>query len=318
VKSPVPGAGVGPRPALVSWVDHHRKAASYSLQRLIAEPVQSLLTCLAVGIALALPAALWAFLQNAEVVAGNIQTSARFTLLLEQDVNLERAQLTAAELETRDEIERVQAIDRRDALARFAEDVGLSELVDNLHNNPLPNSLQLHPVNSLTSSQLDDLAQALAGVSGVEQVVFDTQWQARLQAAITASQRLTLGVGVLMVLGAVLILGNTVRLGIEARREEITVIKLIGGGDGFARRPLLYAGLWSGSAGGFFGAVLVALLFWFVSPPLERLFDLYGLDRRFMGLGLPGMLMLTTVGGLAGLVSAWSTAFIHLRRIQPR
>ena len=318
MKSPVPGAGVGPRPALVSWVDHHRKAASHSLQRLIAEPVQSLLTSLAVGIALALPAALWAFLQNAEVVAGNIQTSARFTLLLEQDVSLESAQLTAAELETRDDIERVRAIDRRDALARFAEDVGLSELVDNLHNNPLPNSLQLHPVNSLTSSQLDDLAQALAGVSGVEQVVFDTQWQARLQAAITASQRLTLGVGVLMVLGAVLILGNTVRLGIEARREEITVIKLIGGGDGFARRPLLYAGLWSGSAGGFFGAVLVALLFWFVSPPAERLFDLYGLDRRVIGLGLPGMLMLTTVGGLAGLVSAWSTAFIHLRRIQPR
>jgi cell division transport system permease protein len=309
---------MGQRPALVSWADHHRKAASQSLQRLIAEPVQSFLTCLAVGVALALPAVLWAFLQNVEVVAGNIQTSARFTLLLEQDVSLETAQLMAAELETRSDIELVEAIDRRDALARFAEEVGFSELVDNLHNNPLPNSLQLHPGTSLTESELDDLADALVALSGVAQVVFDTQWQARLQAAITASQRLTLGVGVLMVLGAVLILGNTVRLGIEARREEITVIKLIGGGDGFARRPLLYAGLWSGSAGGFFGAVLVVLLFWFVSPPAERLFDLYGLDRRFIGLGLPGMLILTAVGGLAGLVSAWSTALIHLRRTQPR
>ena len=121
-----------------------------------------------------------------------------------------------------------------------------------------------------------------------------------------------------MVLGAVLILGNTIRLGIEARREEITVIKLIGGGDGFARRPLLYAGLWSGAVGGFFGAILVALLFWSLAAPVDRLFDLYSVDSRFTGLGWSGALALTAVGGLAGLLSAWSTAFIHLRRIQPR
>ena len=112
---------MGQRPALVSWADHHRKAASQSLQQLIAEPVQSFLTCLAVGVALALPAVLWAFLQNVEVVAGNIQTSARFTLLLEQDVSLETAQLMAAELETRSDIELVEAIDRRDALARSCQ-----------------------------------------------------------------------------------------------------------------------------------------------------------------------------------------------------
>lgn len=318
MKPPVPSAGVGPRPALLRWIDHHRRAASHSAQRLLAEPVQSLFTCFAVGIALALPAALWALLQNAEIIAGNIQTTARFTLLMEQDVDIEGARLTAETFEIRDDIERIEVIDRRDALVRFAEDIGLFELVDNLDSNPLPHSLQLHPDASLTPADLDDLAQVLTAVEGIEQVVFDTQWQTRLQAAITAFQRLTGGVGVLMVLGAVLILGNTIRLGIEARREEITVIKLIGGGDGFARRPLLYAGLWSGAVGGFFGAILVALLFWSLAAPVDRLFDLYSVDSRFTGLGWSGALALTAVGGLAGLLSAWSTAFIHLRRIQPR
>ena len=53
-----------------------------------------------------------------------------------------------------------------------------------------------------------------------------------------------------MVIGAILILGNTLRLAIEARRAEIVVIKLIGGGDAFVRRPFLYMGLWCGVGGG--------------------------------------------------------------------
>lgn len=309
--------GAGARPALISWIGHHRKAALQSAERLAAESVQNFFTCLAVGIALALPATLWALLQNVETVAANIQTTARFTLLMQPELELESARLVAAELESNDGIEFIQVVDRRDALARFAEDIGLAELVNNLDSNPLPHSLQVHPGASLTSADLDDLAQTLNGLSGVDQVIFDTEWQGRLQAAILALQRLTLGVGVLMVVGAVLILGNTIRLGIEARREEITIIKLIGGEDAFARRPLLYTGLWSGGAGGAIGAVLVALLFWFLSAPVDRLFDLYGVDNRLTGLGLPGGLALISGGGLAGLISAWGTAAIHLRRIQP-
>lgn len=314
----VPGAGVGPRPALVSWLAHHRQAAAQSLLRLGREPIQSLVTCLAVGIALALPAALWALLQNVEAVSGSVQTAARFTLLLDQSTSFEVATQLAAELEAKEDIDQVETVDRAEALKEFAYGIGLNELMDNLNENPLPHVLHLHPDKNLSSADLDALSRSLSTLESVDQVVFDTQWQARLGAAIATARRLTAGVGVLMVLGAVLILGNTIRLGIEARREEITVIKLIGGGDGFARRPLLYSGLWSGAVGGLSGAALVALLFGFLAGPADELFTLYGSDQTLSGLGFKGAFGLTVAGGLAGLASAWTTAFIHLRRIQPR
>ena len=314
----VPGAGVGPRPALVSWFAHHRQAAAQSLLRLGREPIQSLVTCLAVGIALALPAALWALLQNVEAVSGSVQTAARFTLLLDQSTSFEVATQLAAELEGKEDIDQVESVDRAEALKEFAYGIGLNELMDNLDENPLPHVLHLHPDKDLSSADLDALSRSLSTLESVDQVVFDTQWQARLGAAIATARRLTAGVGVLMVLGAVLILGNTIRLGIEARREEITVIKLIGGGDGFARRPLLYSGLWSGAVGGLLGAALVALLFGFLAGPADELFTLYGSDQTLSGLGFKGAFGLTVAGGSAGLASAWTTAFIHLRRIQPR
>jgi len=318
VNASVPDAQVGPRPALVSWFDHHRRAAFQSFLRLWREPIQSLVTCLAVGVALALPAALWALLQNVEAVSGSVQTAARFTLLLDQNTPFEVATQLAAELEGKANIDDVETVDRADALKDFAYGIGLNELMDNLDENPLPHLLHLHPDKNLSSAELDALFISLSTLESVDQVVFDTQWQARLGAAIATARRLTAGVGVLMVLGAALILGNTIRLGIEARREEITVIKLIGGGDGFARRPLLYSGLWSGAVGGLLGAVLVALLFGFLAGPADELFTLYGSDQTVSGLGFKGAFGLTVAGGLAGLVSAWSTAFIHLRRIQPR
>jgi cell division transport system permease protein len=271
-----------------------------------------------VGIALALPAALWALLQNVESVSGNVQTAARFTLLLDQSTSFEFATQLAAELEGKEDIDQVETVDRAAALEEFAYGIGLNELMGNLDENPLPHVLHLHPDKNLSSAELDALSRSLSTLESVDQVVFDTQWQARLGAAIATARHLTAGVGVLMVLGAALILGNTIRLGIEARREEITVIKLIGGGDGFARRPLLYSGLWSGAVGGLLGAVLVALLFGFLAGPADELFTLYGSDQRMSGLGFKGTFGLTVAGGLAGLASAWSMVFIHLRRIQPR
>jgi cell division transport system permease protein len=276
------------------------------------------LTWLVVGIALALPASLLVILQNIEAVTGDMRSPARFSVLLEADTSLNAAQTILKRIESRVDVRDVTLIPQDQALARFAADTGLVGLLNSIPDNPLPHTLLVNPLASVESEGLSELAKGLKVVRGVDQVVFDTLWQARLAGVLQAGRRLVMGVGLLMMMGAVLILANTIRLAIEARRDEIVVIKLIGANDAYARRPFLYTGLWSGFGGGLLGAIMVGVFFIYLSEPVNQLLQLYDSDRRFTGLGIMGVLNMMFLGGALGLLSAWHAATTQLRELEPR
>jgi cell division transport system permease protein len=276
------------------------------------------LTWLVVGIALALPASLLVILQNIEAVTGDMRSPARFSVLLEADTSLNAAQTILKRIESRVDVRDVTLIPQDQALARFAADTGLVGLLNSIPDNPLPHTLLVNPLASVESEGLSELAKGLKVVQGVDQVVFDTLWQARLAGVLQAGRRLVMGIGLLMMMGAVLILANTIRLAIEARRDEIVVIKLIGANDAYARRPLLYTGLWSGFGGGLLGAIMVGVFFIYLSEPVNQLLQLYDSDRRFTGLGIMGVLNMMFLGGALGLLSAWHAATTQLRELEPR
>ena len=315
---PAAGLGIAPRRTVVSWVHHHRQAASSSLLRALRVPVATGLTWLVVGIALALPASLLVILQNIEAVTSDMRSPARFSVLLESGTSLNSAQDILSRVESRVDVRDVTLIPQDQALARFAVDTGLVGLLDSIPDNPLPHTLLVNPLASVESEGLSELAQGLKAVRGVDQVVFDTLWQARLAGVLQAGRRLVMGIGLLMMMGAVLILANTIRLAIDARRDEIVVIKLIGANNAYARRPFLYTGLWSGFGGGLLGAIMVGAFFIYLSEPVNQLLQLYNSDRRFTGLGIMGVLNMMFLGGTLGLLSAWHAATSQLRELEPR
>ena len=118
--------------------------------------------------------------------------------------------------------------------------------------------------------------------------------------------------------GVVLILGNTIRLAIESRREEIVIVKLVGGSNGFVRRPFLYTGLWYGVGGGLAAALLVSVALWFLSVPVDQLARLYGSSFNLRGPGVIGALNVVLLGGALGLAGAWLAVSRHLSDIEPR
>lgn len=318
MKKPAKGLGMAPRPTLASWIHHHRQAASGSLRRAFRLPVATGLTWLVVGIALALPASLLVILQNIEAVTSDMRSPARFSVLLEVGASLDDAQGILKRVESRVDVQDVTLIPQDQALARFAADTGLVGMLDSIPNNPLPHTLLVNPVDNVESEGLAQLARALEAVRGVDQVVFDTLWQARLAGVLQTGRRLAMGIGLLMMMGAVLILANTIRLAIDARRDEIAVIKLIGADDAYARRPFLYTGLWSGFGGGLLGAIMVGIFFMYLAEPVNQLLQLYDSDRRFTGLGIMGVMNMMFLGGALGLFSAWHAATSQLRELEPR
>ncbi len=78
----------------------------------------------------------------------------------------------------------------------------------------------------------------------------DTEWVSRFNAILDVVRRVVLLAAGLFALGVLVIVGNTIRLDIENRRDEIEVTKLVGGSDAFVRRPFLYTGVWYGLGGG--------------------------------------------------------------------
>ena len=116
----------------------------------------------------------------------------------------------------------------------------------------------------------------------------------------------------------VLVLGNTIRLAIEGRRDEIVIIKLVGGTDAFVRRPLLYTGLWFGLGGGIVAALLVTAGTLLLSPLVRDLAATYGSNFTLRGLGVIDSLQLVLLGAVLGLAGAWLAVARHLRAIEPR
>ena len=177
------GLGVGPRPRPVTWLHHHRQAASGSLHRAISLPVATGLTWLVVGIALALPASLLVILQNLEAATADLHSPARFSVLLDEAVSQDQADRISQRIEARLDVVDVIFVDRERALAAFAADTGLTGLLDSLVDNPLPHTVLVNPRGDLGSAELAGLARALEGFEGVDEVVFELNELAAYQQA---------------------------------------------------------------------------------------------------------------------------------------
>ncbi len=297
------------------WLRHHRLSAADSLYRVLESPVASILTWLVIGIALALPVGLDVALDNVSRLSANWDSPAQISLFLEETVAPEVASELAGGLATRGDVADTRFVSRQEALEEFSALSGFGDLLASLEENPLPDLILVSPADDRHAAALRDDLQALPEVA---QAVLDMEWLQRLNGLMALSRRLVLAVGCLLVLGVVLILGNTIRLAIENRREEIVVVKLVGGSDAFVRRPFLYTGLWYGVGGGLFAGILVALALWFLREPVAEVAALYGSDFQLRGTGIMGVLNLVILGGLLGLAGAWLAVARHLAGIEPR
>ncbi|PLW83768.1 cell division protein [Kineobactrum sediminis] len=298
------------------WLAHHRQSASDSLERIFNAPVSSVLTWLVIGIALALPAALEVGLSNARQISDGWNSPAQLSLFMKDSVTAVQTETLREELLARPDIAEVIHISRDEALREFTALSGFADVLDSLEQNPLPNLLLVTPVSGANQSMT--LHAELAADPRVAEAVMDMAWLQRLNNLMELGQRLVLALGGILVAGVVLILGNTIRLAIESRREEIVIVKLVGGSNAFVRRPFLYTGLWYGVGGGFFAALLVATALWFLGAPVADLAQSYQSTFRLGGLGIMGSLNLVILGGLLGLTGAWLAVSRHLGSIAPR
>ncbi|WP_250655500.1 permease-like cell division protein FtsX [Alkalimarinus coralli] len=301
-----------------SYVANHRKIAKESLRRLMKQPVSSLMTWAVIGIALSLPVGLSVLLANVQQLSSGWDGSAQITLFLKMDVSDKNASNLALELSARPTIAQADFISRSSALDEFKTLSGFGEVLNYLDENPLPHVIVVKPAKSLaTVQQTNDLQQRLSEIKLVEKAQLDLQWVQRLHTMTELIQRGVWALAFLLALAVLLVIGNTIRLAIENRRDEIVVVKLVGATDGFVRRPFLYTGLWYGLGGGLIAFCLVQITLFWLDSPISELARLYYSSFSLSGLDLESTLFLLTTSMLLGWCGAWVAVRRHLGAIEP-
>ncbi len=294
----------------------HAQNLSGAVSRLLRYPLGSLLTVLVIAIALALPAGMRVFLANVGALSGSWEGAADFTVYLDDAVSEERARELAGEIATRADVDQVEFINRADALEEFRSQSGFGEALDALEDNPLPHALVVRPGQTAVNA-METLAESLDALGETALVQLDTEWVARLRAMLELVERTVDIVSALVALAVVLVIGNTIRLEINNRSTEIEVMKLVGGSDGFIRRPFLYLGFCYGLAGALVAALLVAAALALLEARVRALAELYASVYTLMGLGWRDTLVLLGGGAALGWAGAWIASARHLRAIEP-
>ncbi|WP_370980659.1 permease-like cell division protein FtsX [Agaribacterium sp. ZY112] len=315
------GASVAKRSlagAMRAWLAHHRSSFSSTLNRLLDDKAQTLLTSLVVAVALALPVLLMLSLSNLQQLGQGWDTEPKLTLYLNEKVSQRAADQFIEQLSSDIRIAQLRYIDADEALREFEALSGFGSVLEGLAQNPLPAAIELSPsaaFQSVTAQQAlaDELAQSVL----VAEANVDLAWVQRFLAITALLQQLVLFLALLLALGALLAIGNTVRLIIENRKDEIVIIKLVGGTNGFVRRPLLYTGGLYGFFGGFIALLLVSIVVMSVSVKVEAIAQAYSASFDLQGLSAVQALQLLVVATSLGWLGSALAVSRHLSDIEP-
>lgn len=298
----------------------HREDLLASWQRMRQAPLSTLMTVTVIAVALLMPACLALVNTNLQDIVSEFRGSARITVYLEAGMADANATEVSTNLQARPDIQSADYVSSQSALQEFAAATGLGEVLAALPENPLPAAIVITPMPTEPEA-IAALAADLRQLPGAQAVQLDEAWIRRVDALATTVGLLARSLGLLIAVGVCFIIGNTVRATVESRRDEIRVIKLVGGSDSFIARPLLYTGLLQGAAGGLLAALLLALLSWGASGALQGLNPPAGASAEpvlnLHGPGLAGMATLLAAGALLGWIAALGASWRYIRAVSP-
>ena len=308
------------RSGLSILFERHAQALLGSLGRLARQPFATLLTVLVIGIALALPAALYLAVANMRVVTAGLDDTVQLSAYLAMATTPAEARKRAQSIAELPGVAATETVSPDEGLAEFRKRSGIGDALEALPEESAAlagegaaGGIARHgpgrraarggdPQDGRSSTSSRRTRPGCAGCTRSK----------------TPLQQLVLVVAALLAAGVLGIVGNTIRLEIDGRRAEIEVTKLVGGSNAFVRRPFLYSGLWQGFLGGLLAAALVAAGLIALEPFVARLAAAYGSDFVLKSLSIREWPLVVAGGAALGFLGAWLAAAYHLHRIEPR
>ena len=304
--------GVSPLEREKACERSHRITSVGSFVDLLNNRATSFITLMVLGIATGLPLLLYVVLVNVLNVTENFDGNPRVSIYLKKETVEKDIERFLKIVEEHPNTASLEYISPEEALVDFQSHSNFSDVLNSLSSNPLPALVELIPRHT-ESFELRAQINELEGYQEVDMVIADLAWIERLNGFISLAKSIVILLALMLGLGVLLILGNTVRLSIENRRHEIQVVKLVGGTNGFVRRPFLYLGFWYGLGGGISAWLLVHVCLLFLSGPVELIAQSYRNEYALIGLTFFESVSFVALTSILGLLGSALAVRKHLR-----
>lgn len=260
-----------------AWLSHHRRSAALAWRRIATTPVNSLLSLLAIGIALSLPAGGQMLLSAVHHLAGMASVTPQISVFMAGSADRAMANEVRSRLEQQPGVKQIQFLAREETLARMKSNAGLRDVIEALPSNPFPDAFVVS-VRDERPDVMEKLAAEFRKLPRVEQVQLDSAWVRRLDALLKLGHSALLLLAVLLGCGLVAISFSIVRMQVLTQHTEIEVSRLLGATDAYIRRPFLYHGSLLGLGGGLVAWLLVAASTLWLRAPIAELAGMYEIN----------------------------------------
>lgn len=299
-----------------TWLRQHWQTLSLTLRRLAGNPLGTLLNVTVIGVALALPLGGYMLLQNLGGVAKQFAGNPQVSLFLARDATKTDIAALETRLKQLPGVRTLRFISRDQALEDLKRSENLSDVIDTLQSNPLPDVFVLKIGSS--AAELEKLEPQLKALPKVAHVQFDSAWVRRLETLLQIGRTAVLILAALLAVGLVAVTFNTIRLQILTQKDEIELSKLIGATDGFIRRPFFHLGVIQGALGGLAALAIVYLCMHILNQSIVELAQLYGSQFRLSFFDVSDCIALLAFSAVLGWLGAYMSVSRHLSGIEPR
>jgi len=304
---------------MITYLRRHLQVLFATLGAMRSTPLASFNTVVIIAITLLLPCLLYVVIKSAQALSGDWQGRPQVSIFLQSQVSEKESQLIFEELRLHPAIELAELVTPKQALEEFRSLSGLGSELEFLGKNPLPASIVVMPDSTNAhSDRLLELKDELSNIDGIDSIRLDLDWTDRFNAILRTLTRVGGLLSILLAVALILIVGNTIKLLILNRRQEIEITRLVGGNDAFVRRPFLYYGMLYG----LFGALLTLLLLVgaanLIAEPMAELMALYQESSILYKLQAADIGVIILIGGAIGWLAARLSVAQHLAQIKPR
>ncbi len=276
-------------------------------------PLPSLVSVLTIGLSLFIGASFVLGLLTARALVASWGAEANLTLYLDKGATDEQARALVEKIGAQDQGLEVRYVDRATALQRLRSDLGeLGPALDGLPHNPLPPSLEIIPREPLQSADVRVLAAQLGQLPYVHEVEYGREWVEKLEALGRGLRAFGAGALLAVIAAALLVVANTIRLAVYARRDEIGIMKLVGATDRYVRAPFLIEGALQGVLGAALAVGgIVAVQHWLLPRASQAFAFAAGVSAMHL-LPLHAAALLGA-GALVGFFGSWIAVARYLK-----
>ncbi|ASU37426.1 permease [Herbaspirillum sp. meg3] len=306
----------------MNWLRQHFFAFADAFSHLLRSPGNFVLNVLVVSIALALPFAGLTVLENVRPVSEQLAVEPEISIFLKMDVSRDKATALSSTinsiLQSSGSTAKVEFTPREKAFDSLKSKTGLNDVLATLGSNPLPDSYVLKLSgfqNAMDASRVDDIAQKLKAMPGVDTVQIDSAWVKRLAALLRILRLVLLFLGITLGAVVVAVVFNTIRLQVMTQYEEIEVSRLLGATNAFIHRPFYYTGALLGLCAGGLALGLVVLALQPLNLAITDFARLYASEFRLAAPSIEAIAFLLGASALLGLFGAMLSVKRHLSRL---